>query len=188
MVQLDHQYCLDLRHAGLQVLIRHLYLSIYLYIITKEVCTKFMQETVSFFPKVLLFLRRNYDNWLKREHSKNDLACQHDKLRNPRNFVASAGFRLSWWSVARIYHADFLIHQRNLADATGSVRISEFDMKPWWIILAGDKYPDRECSKVVLLHLYSHLCIIIPNCTLYSSQQRHFLCQILDFAWSTCWK
>ena len=33
-----------------------------------------------------------------------------------------------------IYYADFRIHHQNLADATGSVRISEFDMKTWWII------------------------------------------------------
>ena len=32
-------------------------------------------------------------------------------------------------------YADFFIHLRNLADATGSVRISEFDMKMGWIIL-----------------------------------------------------
>ena len=37
-------------------------------------------------------------------------------------------------------YADFRIYYRNLADATGSVRISQIDMKMWWIIFYSAVY------------------------------------------------
>ena len=58
---------------------------------------------------------------------KNNLTCQLVKLRNQHNFVASPRFD-NHDDQKLIQHADFLIHHRNLADATGSVRISKLYM------------------------------------------------------------
>ena len=59
---------------------------------------------------------------------KNSLACQHVKLKNPHNFVASARSD-DHDDQKLISYADFRIHHRNLADVTGSVQSSDFDMK-----------------------------------------------------------